>query len=83
MNILRSLVVLFTVVVVIFVAKKLDKFYAISGAVLGMTNVLLLPTIIHMKLASKTTGQEILDFVLIAMACIMIVFLPITIISQW
>ena len=80
-NLVRSLVVLITVIVVIFVAKKLDKFYAISGAVLGMTNVLLLPTIIHMKLAAVSTCQKILNGFLISLAFMMIVFLPITIIS--
>ena len=54
-NILRTLVVTVTTMVVILVSQKLDKFYAISGAMLGMSNVLLLPSICHLKLATKTT----------------------------
>lgn len=53
-NMLRSAVVAITVIVVILVAEKLDKFYAVSGAVLGMSNVLLLPSIIHYKLGADT-----------------------------
>lgn len=52
-NILRSSVVCLTVVAVILVANKLDKFYAVSGAVLGMTNVLLLPSICHYRLKAE------------------------------
>ena len=46
-NALRSCVIILTIVVVLLVAKALDKFYAVSGAVLGMTNVVLFPAICH------------------------------------
>ena len=51
-NALRSALIAFTLLVVLLLAKKLDKFYAISGAVLGMSNVLLLPSICHLNVAA-------------------------------
>ena len=53
-NALRSFVIACTVLIVLVVADYLDKFYALSGAILGMTNVLLLPSICHLKLVSVT-----------------------------
>jgi len=53
-NVLRSLFVLLTVIVVCFVVDKLDKFISVAGAVFGMTNVLLLPSICHLKLIADT-----------------------------
>ena len=46
-NCLRSVVIFLTLVVVLLVSKSLDKFYAVSGAILGMVNVVLLPAICH------------------------------------
>ena len=42
--------VLITVVVVLYVEAYLDKVISIAGAVFGMTNVLLMPAICHLKL---------------------------------
>jgi len=53
---MRSLFVLLTVIIVCFVAEKLDKFISVAGAIFGMTNVLLLPAICHLKLVADTTG---------------------------
>ena len=83
MNALRSFVVAFTVFVVVLVANKLDKFYAVSGAILGMTNVLLLPSICHLKVATKTNAIRVFNWFLIVLAAFLIVFLPGIIISQW
>ena len=80
---MRSLFVLMTVIIVIKVAEKLDKFISVAGAIFGMTNVLLLPALCHLKLVAETRGQRCFDIAVIVFACIMLVFGPATIISQW
>ena len=82
-NILRSFLVLVTVIIVIFVAEKLDKVMSIAGAIFGMTNVLLLPTICHLKLSAKTTCSRIFDHCIIIFAIVMLIFGPFTIVMQW
>ena len=80
---MRSLLVLLTVVVVMFVADKLDRVISIAGAIFGMTNVLMLPALCHLKLTAVTRGQKIFDVLVIIFACIMLVFGPVTIALQW
>jgi len=53
-NALRSFCVLLTIVVVIYVAEYLDRVISIAGAIFGMTNVLLLPALCHLKLVAET-----------------------------
>ena len=48
--------VLITVITVLYVADHLDKFFSIAGTVFGMTNVLLLPGLCHLKLVAETRG---------------------------
>lgn len=62
-------------------ADKLDKFISVAGAIFGMTNVLLLPALCHLKLVAETRGQRCFDIFVIVFACIMLVFGPATIIS--
>ena len=74
---------LLTVIIVLFVAEKLDKFISVAGAIFGMTNVLLLPAICHLKLVADTTAQKLFNYAIITFAAIMLVFGPATIIMQW
>jgi proton-coupled amino acid transporter len=53
-NILRSLILCFSLCVTVCVADQLDHVLAIAGAILGMTNVLLIPSICHYKLLAET-----------------------------
>ena len=69
-----------TVIIVILVADKLDRVMSIAGAIFGMTNVLLLPAICHLKLTAETRGQKIQDILIICFACFMLVFGPLTIV---
>ena len=82
-NVLRSLVVLLTVIVVLCVADKLDRVISIAGAIFGMTNVLLLPALCHLKLVAETRTQKVVDILIAVFACFMLVFGPITIVLQW
>ena len=74
---------LLTVVVVIFVADQLDRVISIAGAIFGMTNVLLLPALCHLKLTAITKSQKVFDILIIIFACLMLVFGPATIALQW
>ena len=56
---------------------------AIAGAVLGMTNVLIIPSICHLKILAETRGQRIADMLIIMFGIFMFFFGPATIISQW
>ena len=80
---MRSLLVLFTVIIVLCVADKLDKVMAIAGAIFGMTKVLLLPALCHLKLTAISRGQKAFDIFIIVFACCMLVFGPATIALQW
>lgn len=82
-NVLRSLMVLCTVIIVIFVADKLDKVMSVAGAIFGMTNVLLLPGICHLKLSAETKFQKTFDICIIIFAILMLAVGPFTIVMQW
>ena len=77
---MRSFVVLCTIVVVLLVYDKLTTFISVVGGIFGMVNVLLLPSIAHLKLVAKTNGQRMLDYFFIGFSCIMVILLPLTII---
>ena len=79
-NVLRSLFILLTIIIVLFVADKLDKFISVMGAIFGMTNVLLLPAICHLRLVADTRAQRYFDIGVIVFASLMIFFGPATII---
>ena len=53
---MRSFVVLCTIVVVLLVYDKLTTFISVVGGIFGMVNVLLLPSIAHLKLVAKTNS---------------------------
>ena len=78
-NALRSFCVLLTVIVVILVADHLDTFMSVVGAVFGMSNVLVLPGLAHLKLVSKTKKEIYFDYFVIGFGCFMMVFTPTTI----
>ena len=82
-NVMRSSVVLITVIIVVLVADKLDRVMSIAGAIFGMINVLLLPAIAHLKLTAKTTCQKVQDVLIMIFAVFMLVFGPLTIVLQW
>ena len=72
--------VLLTVVVVLFVAEYLDKVISIAGAIFGMTNVLLMPALIHLKLVAVTRWEKGFDYFICIFAIFMLFFGPATII---
>ena len=51
---MRSTFVAISVIIVLQVADKLDRVMSVAGAIFGMTNVLLMPAICHLKLTAKT-----------------------------
>lgn len=81
-NIMRSGVVLLTVLIVLLVYDKLDTFISVAGAIFGMANVLLLPAIAHLKLMAKTRFERGFDIFVIVFAFVMMIFLPYTILSS-
>ena len=68
-----------TVIVVLLVYKYLDTFIAVAGSVFGMANVLLLPSLAHLMLLAKSPAERYFDYFVIGFSCIMMVFLPFTI----
>jgi len=82
-NALRSSLLLFGILVSIMVAEKLDKVMSLAGVILGMSNVLLIPAICHMKLVATTKLAKSVDIAVICIAVFMLFFGPATIISQW
>ena len=82
-NALRSALLLFGILVSILVAEKLDRVMSLAGVILGMSNVLLIPAICHLKLIATTKLSKSVDIAVICIAIFMLFFGPITIISQW
>jgi hypothetical protein len=82
-NILRSAILLGILLITLYVADILDKVISIAGAILGMTNVLLFPALCHLKLIAETPKEKLFDQSIIVFSCIMIVFMPTTIILSW
>ena len=80
-NIMRSAVVLFTVIVVLLLLDILDVVFGIAGAIFGMNNVLMLPALAHLNLVADSQKERCADYFLIAFAIIMMIFLPATIIA--
>lgn len=73
-NLNRSILVLFTIVVSIAMAKQLDKFLAILGAI-GCTPIAFtLPTLFHYKLLAKTKREKYIDISVIVFSLIIMVF---------
>ena len=82
-NALRSGLLLFGILASILVAEKLDRVMSLAGVILGMSNVLLVPAICHLKLIATTKLSKLVDIAVICIAIFMLFFGPITIISQW
>ena len=82
-NIVRSTILLVVLLITLYVADILDKVISIAGAILGMTNVLLFPALCHLSLIAETKREKLFDQSIIVFACIMIVFMPTTIILSW
>jgi len=78
-NLMRSGVVLSSVVIVLLVYQYLDVFISVAGAIFGMANVLLLPSLAHLKLLAETPAQRYFDYFIIGFSGVMMVFLPFTI----
>jgi len=55
-NVVRSSILACALFITIYAADALDKVFAIAGAILGMTNVLLIPSICHLKLMAESRG---------------------------
>ena len=73
-NLNRTLMVVFTVVVSILMAKQLDKFLALLGA-LGCTPITFtLPTLFHLYLCKPTGWERTLDIFVIAVSLVIFVF---------
>ena len=71
------------ILVSILVAEKLDRVMSLAGVILGMSNVLLVPAICHLKLIATTKLSKLVDIAVICIAIFMLFFGPISIISQW
>ena len=76
-------ILLTCIFVTIELEEYLDKVFAIAGAVLGMANVLLIPSICHLKLLAETKTQRVIDYMIIAFSIFMIFFGPLTVILTW
>lgn len=80
---MRSTTLLAGILISICVADKLDKVMALAGVLLGMSNVLLIPALCHLKLMAKSKLSKSIDIGIICLAVFMLFFGPITIIQQW
>ena len=77
------MVPIFSLVVAISVAKKLDKVISMFGAIFGPSICLVAPAFIHLKLLAVTKCQRITDKTIIAIGLSVIIFAPISITLTW
>ena len=71
---MRSGILIFILLITVRLADKLDKVMAIAGAILGMINVLLIPSICHLKLLAETKAEKVKDILIIVFAVFMMFF---------
>jgi amino acid permease len=82
-NMFRSALLGLTLLVTLYVSDSLDKVISVAGAVFGMTNVLLIPSLCHYILLADSKWQKGCDIAIMVFAGFMLVFGPATIIASW
>ena len=80
---MKSTILFAGIMISILVADKIDKVMALAGVILGMSNVLLIPAVCHLKLCATTKLAKSIDVGIIIVAIFMFFFGPITIVGQW
>jgi len=80
---MKSTILFAGIMITILVADKIDKVMALAGVILGMSNVLLIPAVCHLKLCATTKLAKSIDVGIIIVAIFMFFFGPITIVGQW
>lgn len=73
-NLQRTIVVLCSVIISLTIADKIDKFLSLVGAVLCAPLAMTIPALVHLSLQAKTTKEKLVDILLIAGSCIVLLF---------
>jgi proton-coupled amino acid transporter len=82
-NIYRACMVTFTVVITLAMRKDLDQFLAVLGALACTPVAFLLPTLYHLKVCADTPSARRIDWLIIVIAIIIMVFTTIFDIYEW
>ena len=82
-NIVRVLVISFTIVIALILDKKLTKFISLIGGVACVPITFSLPTIFHYKICAKTTKQKRIDIALFILSIIIAIFCTVFCIVTW
>ena len=82
-NIIRSGLLLLSILTTIYVASFLDHLISITGILLGMSTVLFLPALCHYKLVAETRLDKAIDSFIICLAVVLFFFGPVIIMSKW
>ena len=80
---MKSTILFAGIMITILVADKIDKVMSLAGVILGMSNVLLIPALCHLKLCATTKLAKSIDIGIIFLAICMFFLGPITIVGQW
>lgn len=82
-NLFRACLVIFTVVITILMQNNLDQFLAVLGSLACTPVAFLLPTLYHLKACAETPMQKRVDWIIIVLSIIIMVFTTIFDITKW
>ena len=79
----RSLVALSAAILGIVLAKDMDKFLGLLGALLGSPLAFTFPALIHLNLVAQTKVQKGIDYAIIALSIFTLVFSTSMSLRRW
>lgn len=82
-NLLRTIVVVLTVIISITIADKIDKFLGLVGALLCAPLAMTIPALVHLILVAKTFKAKLIDTALIAGSFAVLGFTTVQSVTTW
>jgi len=82
-NLSRTLVVILGCYISIEFQSVLDEFLGVSGAILGISIILVIPTLCHYKLCAKTKADRFADLFIIVSCSILCIVCTYNGIKSW
>ena len=82
-NLLRTIVVVLTVIISITIADKIDKFLGLVGALLCAPLAMTIPALVHLILLAKTFKAKLIDTALIAGSFAVLGFTTVQSVTTW
>lgn len=82
-NLSRTIVAFLGCYFSILFKESLDDFLGVTGAVLGISIILIIPTLCHYKICAKTQGEKIQDISMIVISVAILMLCTFNGIKAW